>query len=291
MGMETPEFFDLTNEKEYERRVSIGQREMSKSRVVFCGLLRDKEDQISFVQERIGAISKYFKDYRILIVENDSSDSTREKLLKWASEDPKMAVLGCGINQKNCTLKLPKTEGHSVDKTRIAKMAYLRNLYLRAIYEHYSNWNYMIVWDMDILGSIYIDGIANSFGYFGSKAFRADAICANGIYRWMFLPIYYDTYAHQDFGDHEFHISQKLFHDINKGLTIRYERGETPVRVRSCFGGFTIYRISSILKRRAVYGASDPKSDNIECEHVILHKNLKYVFMNPSMLHLILKNE
>jgi hypothetical protein len=279
----------MVNPQEVERRVSMGQREMSKSRVVICGLLRDKAGRIPAIRERVDAITGYFKDYRVLIVENDSTDDTRKKLLEWASEDQKVLILGCGVNMAECSLKLPKTEGHSVTWERITKMAHLRNTYLQYIYEYYYNWDYMIVWDMDILGSIYVDGIASSFGYFGSKKFKADAMCSNGIYRWGFVPLYYDTYAHRDMGD-KFHSSKKLIHDINKGLTTRYMRGESPVQVRSCFGGFTIYRISSIIKNHAIYGTSKD-GNNVDCEHVVLNKKLKYVFMNPSMLYVVLKND
>ena len=290
LGSEIPKTFTNVNPSEFTRRVRMGHREMMKSKVVICGLLRDAEDRIPFLKERIKKLSKYFKDYRVIIVENDSSDRTRERLLEWAEENSKVTILGCGHNSKKCSLKLPRTESHNVTWGRINKMQYLRNLYLDEVRTSYSNWNYMMVWDMDILGSVYIDGIANSFGYFGTKKFTADAICANGIYRWMVIPLYYDTYAHRDKGD-EFHISKKQLHDIDKGLTVRYSLGESPKEVDSCFGGFTIYRISSVISSNTRYGTTTKSSGDIECEHVVFNKPLSKVYMNPSMIHLVLQNE
>lgn len=296
LGYETPKEFSHVNPEEIDRRVRIGQREMLKSRVVICGLLRDSEGRIPGIIERVNKLTPYYKDYRVLIVENDSTDNTRKELLKWASEDPKVMILGCDrINVDECNLNLKKTEGHSVDWNRINKMQYIRNIYLEKIYSSYSNWDYMMVWDMDILGSIYIDGISNSFGYFGSKSYTKsvggiDAICANGIFRWSYIPIYYDTYAHQDITEKSPHISDKLLNDINKGITVRYKRGEPPIRVKSCFGGFAIYKIKSIIENKAVYGTSEKDSGNIECEHIIFNKRLKNIFINPSMLYIILKN-
>lgn len=290
LGEKIPESFRNVNEIEFNRRIQIGQREMMKSRIVICGMLRDGENRISSIKDRINKLSSYFKDYRVLIVENDSTDNTRQKLLEWANENPKIVILGCGYNNSTCSLKLPKTEGHSVTWNRINKMQYLRNIYLEEVMKNYSNYDYMIVWDMDILGSVYLDGILNSFGYFGSKKFKTDAMCANGIYRWMVLPLYYDTYAHRDKGD-KFHISKKHIHDIDKGITVRYNVGEDPVEVDSCFGGFTIYRINSILNTHAQYGTTSKDSGDVECEHVVFNKFLDKVHVNPSMIHLVLQNE
>jgi len=53
------------------------------------------------------------------------------------------------------------------------------------------------------------------------------------------------------------------------------------IKVDSCFGGFVIYKLSSILNKKYTlektwYGA--------ECEHVTFHKQLKNIYINPKML-------
>ncbi|MFW5895477.1 MAG: hypothetical protein ACOCT9_01905, partial [archaeon] len=128
--------------------------------------------------------------------------------------------------------------------------------------------------------------IIHSIGLF--NILNADAICAYGIYRWGLLTIYYDTYAHLDL-DEKFHINNKTFHDIKKGLFTRYNRGDQPIKVKSCFSGFTLYRTSSIIS--AVYDMTPKNEKNLECEHVRLHKKLENVFMNPSMINLVLLND
>jgi hypothetical protein len=283
----TPDAFELYDDDDrYHKLVDTGTSIMSRSRVVICSLLRDVEKNIPSIIKRVERVGSKFLDYRVIIVENDSIDNTRKLLLQWSNRNDKIIILGCGVYQPTCTLTQAqiKTDDHTVSANRISKMVYLRNIYLDFIKSHYRYFDYTIVWDLDIVGSVYIDGIANSFGWF--PLLHADAICAYGIYKWSFLKLYYDTYAHIDYED-QFHINLKSIHDVRKGLGHQYSRGETPIQVRSCFSGFTIYMTSSLLPHR--YEMSLP--DNIECEHAVLNKNLTHVYMNPSMIHYVLHNE
>ena len=141
------------------------------------------------------------------------------------------------------------------------------------------------MWDLDALGTVYIDGIQNTMGYFREMP-EVDAICANGIYRIGDSTIYYDTYAHLDLDDN-FHIKNKLAHDVKKRMTVRKAAGELPYKVKSCFSGFTIYRVSSLLPNDVRYY---PPSERLECEHVTLSEKLN-VYLNPSMIHLLLLND
>ncbi len=286
LGKDTPESYHLVNKEEYSTRVKIGQREMMKSTVVVCGMVRDVEDKLSQIISKVETLGEKFKDYRVLIVENDSHDQTRELLLKWSSQNPKVVILGCGYNVSKCELKLPRKDKYWIDDAKIQKMAYLRNIYLDEVKRNYSDYNYAVVWDLDIIGSVYLDGIANSLGYFGSKKFRVDAMCANGV-RGL-GGFYFDTYAHRDLGEKK--PFSKVVDDTMKGWKEDYTRGEPPRRVDSCFGGFTIYRISSLIERGCQYGWENPTEGGVDCEHVVLHHNLKKVYLNPSMLYTILFN-
>lgn len=263
---------------------------MKNSTVVICGMLRDSEKTIDEIVDRVEEMCKLFSDYRILIVENDSKDSTRRLLLEWSKKNPRVIVLGCGINVKECKLGLMRTEGHDINENRIVKMTRLRNIYLDFIKTHLNTFDYTIVWDMDIVGRVYLDGVANSFGHLSKdKTKKIDMLCANGIYRLGPLSLYYDTYAHRDI-DEEFHLSNKSIYDLKKRLLdINYVRGEPLVRVKSCFSGFGIYRTPSILTTS--YGTTITKDGHIECEHVVLHKLLNGVYLNPSMIYLVLVNE
>jgi hypothetical protein len=296
LGSHTPEKFTIPkgNENEYNKRVHMGVKEMLLSRIILCSLLRDVEDRIPMIIEKVENMGKIFKDYRVLIVENDSKDNTRNLLLEWASRNNKVIILGCGINVNECHLNLKKTEGHAVDRTRIEKMVYLRNLYLNEIKKNYSNWDYFAVWDLDIIGSVYLDGLANSFGYltkFKNPYFNIDAMCAYGIKSTPFTYYYYDPYAHVKQGG-TFHINEKLQHALETGYELLgLQRGETPLKVDSCFGGFTIYKIKSILLKNAEYGTSSKDTDNLICEHVYLNDFIDNIYLNPSMIYVVLVND
>jgi len=286
MNKDTPDSFGIVNKEEYTRQVNTGQREMMKSRIVIAGLVRDVESQIPDIISKIESIGQNFKDYAVLIVENDSSDSTRELLLRWKEINPRVTILGCGYNTSQCSLNLPRKDVYWIDDSKIQKMAFLRNIYLDEVKKNYSEYDYLIVWDLDIIGNVYIDGIANSMGYFGSKKFKVDAMCANGVRG--FGGFYFDTYAHRDLNEKK--PSNKMIDDMMKGVGATYTRGEPPHRVKSCFGGFTIYRISSLINEGCEYGWENPEEGGVDCEHIVLHHNLKRVYVNPSMIFTILFN-
>jgi len=205
-------------------------------------------------------------------------------------------------------MNLKKTDGHSVDRQRIEKMVKLRNIYLDYVKKFFPNFDYTIIWDLDIIGMVYLDGIQNSIYHlekdkkdkykdkykYDEDDKDIDAICAYGIYRWGGVSLYYDTYAHisNNSNSKEFHISNKLSHDIKTGLSVKYPRGTPPIKVKSCFSGFTIYKTRSLLGDHIKYDMTPEISNNLECEHVRLHKKLNgEMCMNPSMINLVMLND
>ncbi len=297
VSLYTPDSFPVSkkNFHKHQKTTNLGFRYAKTRRLVIAGMVRNVKSNLPGIEKRAEKLGALFQDYRILVVENDSTDGTREYLLNWAKRNPRVTVLGCGRNAHKCSLNLKATEGHSISRSRIEKMAYLRNIYLREVKERYSDFDYLAVWDMDIVGSVYLDGVANTMGHF-LKDPEIGAMCAYGIYQWGPLKIYYDTYATLEEGDN-FHIDSKTLHDIQKGLGMQYQRGESPIKMVSCFSGFTIYRDRSVLPREVYYDTT-PKEDplgNLECEHVRLHKKMtvgrNQIKMNPSMIHLVILND
>ncbi|CAF0919310.1 unnamed protein product [Rotaria sordida] len=121
-------------------RLEYGRLHLARSRVIICGLIRDREAHISRIRQQIEEITQLFDDYAIVIVENDSKDRTRQQLIAWA-QDKKVAgrihVIGCN-NQVNddrpCNLSLaPTPTNHPPTMSRIEKMVLLRNMYMQYI--------------------------------------------------------------------------------------------------------------------------------------------------------------
>lgn len=283
------------NRKIYLQMTKYGADAAKTKSIIICVLLRDVADKIQNIRKKAEACGEMFRNYRVLIVENDSSDGTRPLLIEWARENPKVVILGCGVNTSVEKCHIPfaskKTEGHGVDRTRIDKMTHLRNMYLEYVEENFPHFDFMCVWDLDIVGSVYLDGIQNTMGWFlspKSPLKDADVICAYGIRKYIDLKVYYDTYAHLDEGD-DFQLKYKYLHDIEKGLSKHYKLGDSPVKCVSCFSGFAVYRLRSVLDTDSYYSISP--TDNIECEHVRFHKKLKRIYLNPSMIHVVLVND
>lgn len=289
----TPDTFPINNKDELEYTINIGERHAKDCNVIITSLLRDVESRVPDIRKKVERVGNLFRDYRVFIVENDSSDKTRSLLLKWAAENPKVTILGCGYNALSCSLpKSPKTEGHYVDRQRIEKMTRLRNIYLDEIKRFCSlndGWDYVIMWDLDMLGSVYLDGIQHTMGFLKSHP-DVNVVCSYGIYRWGTMVLFYDTYALLHLNE-EFHIDMKTIHDIRKGWwETGYQRGDTPFEVDSCFSGFAIYRTSSLLGDSVFYDMSPP--GNLECEHVRLNKKIKgKKVINPSMINFVLLND
>ncbi len=291
LSLYTPDTFYVPENlrSSHNQKIVSGTKYAKQKRVIIAALVRDVAERLPEIKVKAERMGRLFKDYRILIVENDSSDGTREKLLKWAAVNPKVTILGCGYNVDKCSVpNAPKTEGHHVDRTRIEKMVKLRNIYLDEIKKNYRNYDYSIFWDLDMVSSVYLDGVMNTMGWFSENP-SIDAICAYGFYRWGHLTLFYDTFALQHKNE-PFHIDMKTVHDVRKGLwEAKYDLGEDLVEVDSCFSGFTIYQISSLLPDNVVYDMSGP--NNLECEHSRLHMKLKgKKMLNPSMMNFVLEN-
>lgn len=267
---------------------AIGAGVAKQSKVVICGLMRDNESNIPFIKNRSKYIIDSFSDYIILIVENDSKDNTRLKLLEWAKEDPKVIILGCGYNESKCNLQLPRTQGHLIDGSRMDKMTFLRETYLNEIKTYFPNYEFTIMWDMDCVSYIYRDGILNSIGYMSENNW--DCVCANGFYHTPVVDFYYDDFAHLDKDERvKEHNRGNLWHDMFSHYR-EYIFGDPPSKCRSCFSGFAIYRTNSILNTSYYTRPTDCSKNNIICEHVCLNTQLPNVYLNPSMLNVLLRN-
>jgi hypothetical protein len=266
-----------------------GKEFLSTKNVAICGLVRDNGDRINNNMKEVKKIASYFNDYRVLIVENDSEDDTRDILLDWTSRDDKIKVLGCnGLNLTKCKLDLPATIYHDTSKKRIKKMSYLRNIYLDELRKPmYNNIDYVIVWDLDLIAEFNINSIYN-LGYRLKYNPQIDAICANGLYSLF----YYDTYAFR-LNEDDNRRSRKSFYDmvyrIPYNCNIKEDlKNEGLIKVKSCFGGFTIYKKSSILSSR--YDTYLDQYGTAICEHEYLSSPFKNIYSDTKLQLYVYKN-
>lgn len=252
----------------YQERVDAGKRHMRDQRVVICGLCRDVRPYLPRTAARIERLGSMFADYHVVLFENDSVDATCEFLSDWQNKNSQVDV----ISQRVGAIKYPQTR--SLD--RAAWLAHCRNLYRERVVEQFSDFDRVIVVDMDLPGGWSYDGVAHTFGddewdFVGSYGItprldrRDDKPPVVHHDVWAFRPAIGTT-------------ARKLVNHNDLYL----QRGEPLLPVESCFGGLGVYRMECMSA--AEYAGSD-------CEHVDFHSRLRSVglnrlFLNPSQITL-----
>ena len=247
-------------------KLLIGKKEMQKHQTVFVGISRDNADEILNVMNHIEYIGEQFKDYKVVIFENDSTDNTKVILDYWATVNPKVKIISENYNTKK--------------RPSIKFMADIRNKYLNAIKnDEYSSFDIVIPIDMDMNYGVDLRGLQHSF----SKIEEWDVVCSNGIYN--SAGKMWDTFA---FRTQEFALTPSEYrngsywNDYLPSIEQTYSPNSDLVPVHSCFGGLAIYKRINF---------SDCFYDSVEedCEHVVLHKCMRSkhnarIVINPAQI-------
>ena len=166
----TPDKFNCNIDKAKETE---GLKYFKTKKLIICSLLRDTVWMIDSVKKHCERLGSEFADYAVVIVENDSSDGTRDKLIQWADNNKRVHILGCQqVNQRECHLQMRRTIDHDKAVWRIQKMVNLRNIYMNYIASNsvLSKYDYILMWDMDIDGEYYLDGVGTTGYYFKKEA-------------------------------------------------------------------------------------------------------------------------
>ena len=248
---------------------------MKKYSVIFGGTVRNSEQFIKQNLENINKCGSLFKNYSVVIYENDSSDNTRQIL---------------NDNKKNNYYYI--FEDNIKESSRTKRLANGRNKVLNKIRElnKDKNYEYMIILDLDDI---------NSYGKFVNTIYTCflyddwDVLTGNQSGN------YYDIYALRKKNDVEYDCMKEVYNDMNKtsisytdaynkwavSKMKNYEQGKL-LEVDSAFGGIAIYKLSSIPDTCEYKGNYDDGSDI--CEHVPFHKclkdNGKKIYINTSFI-------
>ena len=287
----TPKHLNCSFDAEHLQQ---GKEYFKKCKVVVCGLLRDKATRLKegHVQRIVNRVVGQFNDYRVLIVENDSVDGTRDVLLNWSKQDPKIKILGCGVNAAQCVLQLDKTRAHSTFAPRINKMVVLRNEYMNALQDDpdLQDADFVVVTDLDLHAGLYLDGIWST-GYHFSQHPDWSAICANGLdfkTNWLGHDKmkYYDTYALRT--EQGWNFRKRALDDMS---VIQYPLrcAVSPQKIVSGFSGLTFYRMKEIKDLR--YHLMVDQYGECLCEHISLNLQLPNMYIDPSNIFIIISND
>lgn len=271
-------------EKRFETLKNIGYHNAKNYRVVFCFLVRNSSYHVNKMKVKIESIGRHFKNYHVLLFENDSNDGTREMLKEWAKENLKITIMDCcSLGNCDCKLDWKKATYDGVhSKSRIDKMRFMRQYMLDYVKQKFTNWDYSIVMDFDLEGSIFKDGFFTSFAY---KNF--DVMFGSGLTSFPVLfnhYMLYDAWAFLAENDKIDNINKqdiiKDFFHQHKTL-FKYPIEYTIKKAKSGFNGFAIYKISSIQNASYINTIS-----NSNCEHIDLHLHMidngyNNIYFNP----------
>ena len=289
------------------KNIQMGIEEMAKHKLVIVGITRDNATAFPTMIRNLEHIGSFFKDYKVLIVENDSTDGTKTALRNWKINNQKVNFISKTFNNK-------KRPSHRF-------LANIRNYYIDEVEDNkeYDDFDMVMMIDMDMDDGIDIRGIEDSF----SKINQWDAVCSNGVSSTNENKMY-DIFA---FRSESFPWSPKEWHqicfqnDLNNEWTqtctngekysrgffrdlmakwngkntdklfwtliapqekIKYDADTNLIPVHSCFGGMAFY------KRSFITGCRYDSLYN-DCEHIAFHqclreKNNGRMVMNPAQM-------
>ena len=233
--------------------------------VVICILARDCNRALKRNIPQIERVLGYFSDARIIVVENDSIDGTKDTLHQWAAINKNVTV----ISEDTQQVTIPKSIGSGKNPTtsfhRIHKMAQFRNKYLSFIKDNNIISDYIIVIDIDLY-KIYPKKIISAI-----KNAPDDwcAIFANGLLcsNFPFITKYYDDYAYLPYSSdsNSFTYRERL---VNVDELTQYLRKNDYVKVHSAFAGIGIYTYEALCSTEYRALPSSSGEDEVLCEHV-----------------------
>lgn len=246
---------------------------MSESTVVICGIARDCAQQLGKLIPKIENLAGKFKDYKVIVVENDSHDDTAKLITSWASKNHNVipilfTMIDLSTKQQNASVGVPGDFDHS----RISRITFARNVYLHELQRHQPA-DFVIIVDLDIM-DFSILGIANSFGL----SDQWDCATSSGLrytLRTPFMPtVYWDTFAYEP--EEGFDGCVQTIMDIrsNQKLIRKRIKDEELIPALSAFGGLAIYKYQFLLSQEYDVTANSDSEVPVFCEHVALHRSI-----------------
>jgi hypothetical protein len=259
--------YDFNVKKDYLDKVSNGYEVMRKSKAVFCGLARDVYNRLNYCGlSRLKHLAEFFEESAFVVYENDSVDGTDKLLVEWGESCDNIHVFSEKLRQKRIGGR---------ERKRVIAMAYYRNKCLNFVRENYSDFDYYIPVDLDLVGGISYDGIAHTMGNINLEW---DFMGSNGKNSMRGGLRYWDTFPHREIDNDDLSISRHHMLSLGRKLS-SLRRGESLLPVNSCFGGMAVYKMNSIQDSQY----TGETSEHVEFNKSIVERGGKG-FVNPSQI-------
>lgn len=251
--------------------------------LVVCSIVRNAERGLRRNIPVIREVCSRFRDYHVVVFENDSKDGTAAVLKGWAADDPKVNVFCRNMGIRTIPRQEEVDCNPFFSRYRIEKMAALRNQYLDYVDRQGWDPDYLIVVDLDV-ERLDLKAILTTF----DSSQEWDAVTAFGHSLSPRLTRrYHDTYALVELGKEA--VPQTEASIVEAGYSLGSLRpSDAWVPVFSAFGGLAVYRYACIRGLRyQCLDNGDPRVE-VRCEHYSLYLQMRErgcsrVYINPGM--------
>ena len=274
-------YFTIPDLDVYQQKVQLGYSIAKTKKIIILSLARDVEHIVNLTFNKLTNIGKDFQEYKIIIFENDSDDNTRQVIEKWTHIDSNIELMDC-CNLNSCDCKLKNQKGYDMgthSQGRMEKMRFYREYLLRYATQKYE-FDYVMIYDFDISGAIYKDGLMTSFtqdfDMVFAKGLQAMPLLTFNKYfmydNISFIPNFINFHHNLKLKNLHNHLQKLLNHNINSDF----------VKCKSGFNGMAIYKYDSIVK-------STYMNSKRYCEHIDLHQDMynkgyDKIYFNPNMI-------
>lgn len=260
-------------------------------KVIICGTGKNIAFALPNMMSKIEHLGHCFKDYRVIIYENNSTDSTKTILTQWAKTNNKIIIISETLTPQQL---YARTKIHTLKNqapNRMELIAYGRNEILKRVFnKNFNDFNFVIMTDLDFTKGWEVTDVLSSF----NLAIPWDCIAANGITLDNF---YYDRYAFRDthFPLGPELINEKFWHDVDH-QHIKFAYNSEPKQVYSAFGGIAIYQKQSLENcrysgtvtedlKKLMFDIINNKTEKTNAHYIayqkILLNSYKYQFLFP----------
>lgn len=276
--------YSLSNKEPKMNNIfETGIAKIQSQNIAICSIVRDCEFNLQKNITVINTLASHFKDFRIIVFENDSIDGTKTILRDWSKKSNKI-LIEC---EDYDAITIPKYLSISVNKYfskyRISKMIEYRNRYLDKLENLNFVPDYVLIVDLDV-SKISLEGVVHSFGLHE----KWDVITANGFsYSPRLKRRYHDSYACVEEGAEALPQTENSIRSVSKKLGSLSKKDELKP-VYSAYGGLAIYRYEAIRNLRYRLMKNNDRRVEVRCEHFSLCHDIRKngydrIVINPAM--------
>lgn len=244
------------------------------TKIVICGIVKDAMPGLAHNIVELEKLCALLNDYRIFIYENNSTDNTKQELIKWQSTDPTRikVSLNNNIPEDICISESGNANVNPFfSMKRISKMVGLRNKYMEYIDALDFDADYLMVIDLDV-SKIWYENILIALAV--NEPW--DAIAANGYSLSPRLKRrYHDTYALVECSKESEPQTEKYISQMSSTMAKICENSKALIPVLSAFGGLTLYNYKAVKGLKYQLISNSDARVEVRCEHYSIYEQMR----------------